>query len=257
MYMPLQVMEKYLYPTLRVMQHLHEHKGRYDYIPGGVESMIVYSYFHKGGGIPQNRTERDLRVRRVDPPPPSVPAPTKARTSGQRVTTNDLIVNAAYHSVISSANTEPYAVPTSQRPPPLQQQAIRPARVSLDYRRADQPPLALIEDAPPMEESSSAAPMPNPDLPADRWRNGGKGKRPPPQRASRQPAKYARNDDDLVISLPPLRGGSFTYTSSSRSAQSSEPVIPRPPNANRAPEPALQTKSSSRPKLTPSRSTSV
>ena len=52
------------YPTLRVMQHLHRHKGQYDYIPGGVESMIVYSYFHKGGGIPKNRTERDLRVLR-------------------------------------------------------------------------------------------------------------------------------------------------------------------------------------------------
>jgi hypothetical protein len=47
-------------------QHLHKHtsKGQYDYIPGGVESMIVYSYFLKGGGIPQNRTERDLRVLR-------------------------------------------------------------------------------------------------------------------------------------------------------------------------------------------------
>ena len=36
-YMPLHIMEKYLYPTLRVMQHLHRHKGQYDYIPGGVE----------------------------------------------------------------------------------------------------------------------------------------------------------------------------------------------------------------------------
>jgi hypothetical protein len=53
-YMPLPVMEKYLYPTLRVMQHQHKHKGQYDCIPGGVESMIVYSYFLKGGGIPQN-----------------------------------------------------------------------------------------------------------------------------------------------------------------------------------------------------------
>jgi hypothetical protein len=53
-----------LYPTLRVMQHLHSHKGQYDYIPGGVESMVVYSYFHQGGRIPQNRTERDLRVLR-------------------------------------------------------------------------------------------------------------------------------------------------------------------------------------------------
>jgi hypothetical protein len=46
------------------MQHLHSHKGQYDYIPGGVKSMIVYSYFLQGGRIPQNRTERDLRVLR-------------------------------------------------------------------------------------------------------------------------------------------------------------------------------------------------
>jgi hypothetical protein len=26
--------------------------------------MIVYSYFHQGGGVPQNGTERDLRVLR-------------------------------------------------------------------------------------------------------------------------------------------------------------------------------------------------
>ncbi len=136
---------------------------------------------------------------RVDPPPPSVPTTTKARTSGQRVTTNDLIVNAAYHSVMSSTNTEPYAVPTFQRAPPPQQKAIRPERVNLDYRRADQPPIALIEDPPQMEESSSASPLPYPNLPADNWRNGsegrGKGKRPPPQSASRQPQKYARGDN--------------------------------------------------------------
>jgi hypothetical protein len=62
--MPLHAMKKYLYPTLRVMQHLHSLKGQYDYIPGGVESMIVYSYFHQGGGVPKNRTERNLRVLR-------------------------------------------------------------------------------------------------------------------------------------------------------------------------------------------------
>ncbi len=152
---------------------------------------------------------------------------------------NDLIVNAAYHQVMSSANTEPYAVLTSQRAPPPQQQAIHPTRVSLDYRRADQPPIALIEDPPPMEESSSASPLPNPDLPVNHWRNGGrgKGKRPPPQHASRQPLKYARSDDR-------------DYPSS-RMAQSSEPVIPRPPNTNAVPELALTTKTSSRPKLTP------
>jgi hypothetical protein len=61
-HMPLHAFEKFLYPTLRVMQHLHSNKGQYDYIPGGVESMIVYSYFHQGMGSPPNRTERDLRV---------------------------------------------------------------------------------------------------------------------------------------------------------------------------------------------------
>jgi hypothetical protein len=39
--MPLHAMEKYIYPTLRVMQHLHSEKGKYEYLPGGVESMIV------------------------------------------------------------------------------------------------------------------------------------------------------------------------------------------------------------------------
>jgi hypothetical protein len=98
--------------------------------------------------------------------------------------------------------------------------------VSLDYRHADQPPLALIEDPSQMEESSSASPPPNPDLPDDHWRYGGRGKdkRPPPQSASRQPLKYAKSD---------------------------EPLIPLPPNANGAPEPAPTTKTSSRPKLTP------
>jgi hypothetical protein len=34
-YMPLHAMEKFLYPTLRVIQYLHSNKGQYDYIPGG------------------------------------------------------------------------------------------------------------------------------------------------------------------------------------------------------------------------------
>ncbi len=42
-HMPLSVMEKYLYPTLRIMQHLHSNVGQYEHVPGGVESMIVYS----------------------------------------------------------------------------------------------------------------------------------------------------------------------------------------------------------------------
>jgi hypothetical protein len=76
--------------------------------------------------------------------------------------------------------------------------------------------------------------MPNPDLPADHWRNGGKGKRPPPQHASRHPQKYARSDDR---GYPP-----------SRAPQTSKPVIPLPPNVQK---PALKSKISSLPKLTP------
>jgi hypothetical protein len=177
---------------------------------------------------------------RVDPPPPSVPTPPKTRTSGKSVTPNDLFTNAAYHSVMDSSNTEPYSVPTKQRVPPPQQKATRPDRVSLDYRRADQPPIALIEDSLPTEESSSASPLPNPDLPVDHWRNRsegrGKGKRPPPQHASRQPLKYARSDDR-------------DYPSS-RTAPVNELVIPRPPNSSGATETARQSKTSSRPKLT-------
>ena len=60
-YMPLHAMEKYIYPTLRVMQYLLSAKGKYEYLPGGVESMIVYSYFHQRGGNPPNRTERTSR----------------------------------------------------------------------------------------------------------------------------------------------------------------------------------------------------
>ncbi len=50
--------------TLRVMQELHSLKGQYEYLPGGAESMIVYSFFQQGGGVAQNRTEQDLRMLR-------------------------------------------------------------------------------------------------------------------------------------------------------------------------------------------------
>ncbi len=63
-YMPLHTIEKYLYPTLRVMQELHSLKGQYEYLPGGVESMIVYSFFQQGGRVAQNLTEQDLELLR-------------------------------------------------------------------------------------------------------------------------------------------------------------------------------------------------
>ena len=157
----------------------------------------------KGFALRQRQTSEPYKLEapwRVDIPPPSAPTPSPspapAPASRKRITQNDLFTNAAYHQVMSSANTEPYAVPTSQRAPLPTQQAVRPVRVNLDYRRADQPLIAIVDDPSQKEESSSASPPPNPDLPADNWRNnGGKGKRPPPQRASRNPPKSARGDD--------------------------------------------------------------
>ncbi len=62
--MPLNMMERYLYPKLRVMQHLHRNAGQYDYVPGGVESMLVYSFFHQGAVVSKNHTVHDLNVLR-------------------------------------------------------------------------------------------------------------------------------------------------------------------------------------------------
>ena len=205
----------------------------------------------KGFALRQRQTSEPYKLEapwRVDLQPSSA-APTK----GQKLTANDLITNAAYHQVMASANTEPYAVPTAQRAPPPQPPAAR-ARVPLDYRRADQPPIAMIDDAPQMEESSSVSPPPNHDLPADHWRNAGKGKRPPPQRASRQPHKYARSyDREHPLSRAAQSSGKNAASDDreyplSRAAQSSAPIIPLPPNARNS---ASAPKTSTRPRLTP------
>jgi hypothetical protein len=65
------------------MQYLHSAKGKYEYLPGGVESMIVYSYFHQGGGVPQNRTKRDLRVLRNTVFPAGSDLPDQLRTNNE------------------------------------------------------------------------------------------------------------------------------------------------------------------------------
>ncbi len=57
-YMPLNIMEKYLYPTLRLMQFLHRNAG--ERLPAGVDTMMAYSFFQQGMGPPKNRTEYDL-----------------------------------------------------------------------------------------------------------------------------------------------------------------------------------------------------
>ena len=61
-YMPLNIMEKYLYPTLRLMQFLHRNAG--ERLPAGVETMMAYSFFQQGMGPPKNRTLYDLEILR-------------------------------------------------------------------------------------------------------------------------------------------------------------------------------------------------
>jgi hypothetical protein len=61
-YMPLNIMEKYLYPTLRLMKFLHKNAG--DRLPAGVDMMMAYSFFQQGMRPPKNRTEYDLEILR-------------------------------------------------------------------------------------------------------------------------------------------------------------------------------------------------
>jgi hypothetical protein len=58
--MPLRVMEKYLYPTMKLMQHLHE-KGDKD-LPGGIQTMAMYSFYLQGQLYPKQRAQEDLEV---------------------------------------------------------------------------------------------------------------------------------------------------------------------------------------------------
>jgi hypothetical protein len=58
--MPLRVMEKYLYPTMKLMQHLHEKCGK-DF-PGGIQTMAMYSFYLQGQLYPKQRAQEDLEV---------------------------------------------------------------------------------------------------------------------------------------------------------------------------------------------------
>jgi hypothetical protein len=61
-YMPLNMMEKYLYPTLRLMQF--QQRNACERLPAGVDTMMAYSFFQQGIGPPKNRTEYDLEILR-------------------------------------------------------------------------------------------------------------------------------------------------------------------------------------------------
>jgi hypothetical protein len=59
--MPLRMMEKYfLYPTIKLMQHLQKQGG--NDLPGGIETMAMYSFYLQGQLYPKQRAQEDLEV---------------------------------------------------------------------------------------------------------------------------------------------------------------------------------------------------
>jgi hypothetical protein len=58
--MPPTMMEKYLYPALYLMQYLQDKADKN--LPGGIDMMIVYSFFLHGSAMPRNRTNHDLEA---------------------------------------------------------------------------------------------------------------------------------------------------------------------------------------------------
>jgi hypothetical protein len=61
--MPLWVMEKYLFPTIKLMDHCRE-KGTQSF-PGGIEVMALYSFYLQGQVYPRDRTFQDLETLRA------------------------------------------------------------------------------------------------------------------------------------------------------------------------------------------------
>ncbi len=57
------MMEKYLLPTIKLMEFLHE-KG-VDNLPGGLEVAAIYSFFLQGQLYPKERVDTDLEVLRA------------------------------------------------------------------------------------------------------------------------------------------------------------------------------------------------
>ncbi len=58
--MPLRMMEKYLLPTIKLMEHLHA--NGLDDLPGGLEVAATYSFFLQGQLYPKERVQEDLEV---------------------------------------------------------------------------------------------------------------------------------------------------------------------------------------------------
>jgi hypothetical protein len=61
--MPLRMMEKYLQPTIVLMEHLRKYKQ--SELPGGLEVAAIYSFFLQGQLSPKERVKADLEVLRA------------------------------------------------------------------------------------------------------------------------------------------------------------------------------------------------
>ena len=62
--MPLKMLEKYMYPTIKLMQHLQERGGNIaNNLPGGgIETMPLFSFYLQGQIYPKERAQEDLEA---------------------------------------------------------------------------------------------------------------------------------------------------------------------------------------------------
>jgi hypothetical protein len=59
--MPLRIMEKYFFPTIKLMSFLQERKSNIPgNVPGGIEAMALYSFYLQGQVYPREKTQEDL-----------------------------------------------------------------------------------------------------------------------------------------------------------------------------------------------------
>jgi hypothetical protein len=62
--MPPAMMEKYLYPALYLRHYLQDKADQN--VPGGIDMMMVYSFYLHGSAMPRNRTIHDLEALRTE-----------------------------------------------------------------------------------------------------------------------------------------------------------------------------------------------
>jgi len=81
--MPPAMMEKYLYPALYLRDYLQDKADRN--VPGGIDMMIVYSFFLQGSIMPRNRTAHDLEALRSTAFSANYDTPAQLQTSAEVV----------------------------------------------------------------------------------------------------------------------------------------------------------------------------